>query len=202
MDEADRKRLLSLARETVRAVARGDRLPEPAGEMRGERVGGVFVTLRSGGKLRGCMGRFLPEGPLDRVVVAVAASAARDPRFEHDPIRPEEVDGLSIDISLLSMPQRTQDPLSLKPGVHGVWIRRGERSGCFLPQVAVEAGWDARQFLENCCVMKAHLPPDAWQDPETEVYLFTSEVLHEGGQEGGGEGAAGSGRPGRGAEGA
>ena len=51
------------------------------------------------------------------------------------------------------------------------------RSGCFLPQVATEIGWNKQEFLSYCCSRKAGLKPDAWKDPETEVYLFTADIF-------------------------
>jgi len=82
-------------------------------------------------------------------------------------------------ISVLSPMQRTKDPLSLELGVHGILIQRGGRSGCFLPQVAPEQQWTKEQFLSYCCSHKAGLSPDAWNDPATEVYLFSAEVFGE-----------------------
>ncbi|MFW6457450.1 MAG: AMMECR1 domain-containing protein, partial [Planctomycetota bacterium] len=57
--------------------------------------------------------------------------------------------------------------------------RKGGRTGCFLPQVASETGWDKKQFLRKCCSGKAGLSADAWQDSETDVYVFTAEVIEE-----------------------
>jgi AMMECR1 domain-containing protein len=67
--------------------------------------------------------------------------------------------------------------LSLRLGVDGVYIKRGRASGCFLPQVATETGWSKEDFLSYCCAHKAGLAADAWNDPETEVNLFTAEVF-------------------------
>ena len=64
------------------------------------------------------------------------------------------------------------------PG-HGVMIRRGSRSGVFLPQVADETGWSKNEFLSSLCSHKAGLPPDAWKDPATDIYVFTAEVFGE-----------------------
>jgi uncharacterized protein len=91
-----------------------------------------------------------------------------------------ELPELSIEMSVLSAMQRTQTPELLQPGVHGVYLRHGGRGGCFLPQVATEQGWGAHEMLSYCCTHKAGLPADAWKDPESEVYLFTAEVLKEG----------------------
>ena len=86
---------------------------------------------------------------------------------------------IDIEISILSAMQRTDDPSSLEPGVHGVYVLKGDASGCFLPQVATEQGWSAEQLLSRCCESKAGLPADAWKEPDTEVFLFTAEVFDE-----------------------
>jgi uncharacterized protein (TIGR00296 family) len=105
------------------------------------------------------------------------ASASSDPRFLGNPITAGELDNLEVEISVLSALQRSEDPLSLRLGVDGVYIKKGYASGCFLPQVATETGWSVEEFLAFCCSHKAGLPPDAWKDPRTEVFLFTAEVF-------------------------
>lgn len=140
---------------------------------------GCFVTLKNGERLRGCIGQFTPDKTLIALVREMAVAAAvRDPRFRRDPITPSELEQLDIEISVLSAMERTDDPLSLELGKHGIYIVRGVQSGCFLPQVATETGWSKEEFLDYCCAHKAGLPPDAWKHPDTEVYLFTADAFH------------------------
>jgi AmmeMemoRadiSam system protein A len=119
--------------------------------------------------------------PLWRVVQEMArASAREDPRFFGMQLRPQELADLHIEISVLSPLRRIQDPLKeVELGTHGIYIKRGFNSGCFLPQVATETGWGKEEFLMNCCAGKAGLHPDAWKDPHTEVYVFTAEIIEE-----------------------
>ena len=139
---------------------------------------GCFVTLKQGDQLRGCIGRFVSDRPLVESIVDMGrAAACEDPRFANHRIKPEELSRLHLEISVLSPLQRTDDPMSLRLGIDGIYIKRGYTSGCFLPQVATETGWSKEEFLSICCAHKAGLPTDAWQDPETEVYLFTAEVF-------------------------
>jgi AmmeMemoRadiSam system protein A len=139
---------------------------------------GCFVTLKNRGRLRGCIGQFTSDSPLIELVVEMAkAAATSDPRFFADPIKPGELERLDIEISVLSPLKRTEDPLSLRLGVDGIYIKRGHLSGCFLPQVADETGWTQEQFLSYCCAHKAGLAADAWKDPETEVYLFSADAF-------------------------
>ena len=139
---------------------------------------GCFVTLKNRGRLRGCIGQFTSEIALIELVVQMAgASATGDPRFFADPLTADELDRLDIEISVLSPLKQTDDPLTLRLGVDGIYIKKAGASGCFLPQVATEAGWNREEFLSYCCAHKAGLPPDAWKDPQTQVYLFTAEVF-------------------------
>ena len=130
--------------------------------------------------LRGCIGRFDPSEPLRELIPEMAAAAAtEDPRFVADRITPEELPDVTVGISVLSPLEKTDDPMSIELGVHGIYIRKGFQSGCFLPQVATETGWSKEKFLSNCASHKAGLSPDAWRDPETEVLIFTAEVFSE-----------------------
>ncbi|MCE5278576.1 MAG: AmmeMemoRadiSam system protein A [Planctomycetaceae bacterium] len=181
IQEHHRQELLALARRAVEAAVRGQGLIKPpsaegiAGEIRG-----CFVTLKNGPHLRGCIGTFQPRAPLGRLICEMAlAAATQDPRFFHDPVTPDELPALRVEVSVLSPLELTDDPASLTVGVHGIYIVRDGYAGCFLPEVATEMGWSAREFLDNCCSHKAGLPPGAWRDGDTQVYLFTSEKFEE-----------------------
>ncbi len=65
-------------------------------------------------------------------------------------------------------------------GKHGVYIKKGARTGVFLPQVANDTGWDRKTFLERLCSHKAGLPKNAYLDEETEVYIFRVIKFEEG----------------------
>ena len=179
MDDAQKNILLKIARDTVEAVITG----KPVGQPKTDDAElnahcGCFVTLKNQGQLRGCIGRFISDEPLVELVVEMAkASATGDSRFFTNPLREDELEQLDIEISVLSPLKRTNEPLSLRLGTDGIYIKRGCVSGCFLPQVATETGWSKEEFLSYCCAHKAGLAADAWKDPETEVYLFTAGVF-------------------------
>jgi uncharacterized protein len=138
---------------------------------------GAFVTLRRGGELRGCIGRFDPEGSLARTVADMAVAAAfEDPRFP--PLRPEEIHDLELHVSALGPRRPLPDPARLRIGEHGLAVRQGWHRGVLLPVVAVERGWDAPTFLKHAC-LKAGLRPDAWLDPSTTVEVFDAEEFGE-----------------------
>ena len=181
MDEAARKELLRIARDAVEAAVRGKKPPQAkplAPELNVPR--GAFVTLKTHGRLRGCIGQFVVKIPLFELVQEMAVSAAtHDPRFACDRITPEELPDLDVEVSVLGPLEKIADPLNFDLGVHGIYLKRGFSHGCFLPQVAAETGWSKEQFLSNCAGGKAGLPDDAWKDPQTEVLRFTCEVVSE-----------------------
>ncbi len=174
-----RRQLLQFARAAA-GQALGGRTDAASEKPKIEgRFGGVFVTFWDGKTLRGCIGSFAATTDLAASVEEVTRSSLTDPRFRADPITAEKLGGLQIEISILSDLEPSSDPASLSPGTHGVVVRRGEQSGCFLPMVAAERGWSATEFLSNCCTMKAGLPADAWRQPDTEVLFFTADAFSE-----------------------
>ena len=180
MTDKQKQSLLQVVRKVIEAAVRG----EPVSEFESEdplfnENRGCFVTIHNHGQLRGCIGRFEPDEILIKVLREMAVSATRDPRFVMNPVTPVELKEIDIEISVLSPLEKTDDPLSLELGAHGIYIKKGFTAGCFLPQVATETGWTKEQFLSQCCAGKAGLPPDAWKQSDTEVFLFTAEVFGE-----------------------
>jgi AmmeMemoRadiSam system protein A len=182
LSEEARRTLMDIARRTAEAAVRGEPLPsfdvqDP--ELSGHR--GAFVTLRTKGQLRGCIGRFQADRPLWRVVRGMAVAAVReDARFFGMQLKPHELPELEVEVSVLSPLRRTDDPIGeIELGRHGVYVKRGFAAGCFLPQVATETGWSKEEFLANCCAGKGGMRPDAWKDADTEVYVFTADIIEE-----------------------
>jgi AmmeMemoRadiSam system protein A len=135
------------------------------------------VTLKKNGRLRGCIGYIEAVRPLLETVEEMAVSAAfRDPRFA--PVEKEEVDDLSIEISVLNPVHEAADISEIEIGKHGIIITGRGRRGLLLPQVAVEYGWDRETFLDQTCV-KAGLPEGAWRSGETRIEIFSAEIFSE-----------------------
>lgn len=179
MDDIQHRDLLRIARATICAELGDVSQPSSPTVSFSGSFSGAFVTLRHGKRLRGCMGTFEPRSSLDETVRVVARLACKDPRFKADPITPAELTDVRIEVSILGRLERTSEPQALQVGTHGILIRSGDHSGCFLPQVAEEHGWNAEEFLSRCCSMKCGLPPEAWRQPDTQVELFTAEVFAE-----------------------
>ncbi|HUE86359.1 MAG TPA: AmmeMemoRadiSam system protein A [Vicinamibacterales bacterium] len=175
--DADRQRLLALAREALVARVRGTRPPRPPEDLIIPACG-VFVTVYDRSDLRGCLGTVNAREPLAEAVVRLAGDVAcEDRRFE--PIAAHEIDGIVIDLSVLTAPELVEDPATIIVGRDGLIIEHGSRKGLLLPQVAPEHGWDRVEFLAHTCV-KAGLEPDAWRNGAT-IFRFEAEVFGEGG---------------------
>jgi len=175
---AERRRLLSLARESIASRFDRGNLPKihhPTRSLAGKR--GAFVTLKKEDRLRGCIGFIEARKPLVETVRDMAQAAAfDDPRFP--PLRADELDEVTIEISVLTPLKRVEDVNDIIIGVHGLYIVSGFHAGLLLPQVATEQGWDRTTFLEETC-RKAGISRDAWKGDDITVYCFSADVFGE-----------------------
>ena len=182
---AERRAMLELARRTLTEVVASNRVPAvdvaafPA-SLREKK--GCFVTLTEGGQLRGCIGHILPQAPLCRAVAENAFNAAmRDTRFT--PVKPDELDRIDIEISVLTVPQ----PLEFKspeellarlvPYRDGVVLQLGGSGATYLPQVWEQIP-DKEAFLSHLSE-KAGCPPEQWRGPGTKVSTYRVEAFKE-----------------------
>lgn len=170
--------LLSIARKSIETHIRsGQVYIEPREEKTLNARNGCFVTIKQGGRLRGCIGNFQSELPIFREVAEMAAaSASKDPRFY--PMKDEDLEDFNLEISVLSPLHKIEDISEIEVGTHGIYLEKGYYRGVLLPQVATEHGWDRETFLNQTCV-KAGLPTDAWRADDAEIYIFSAQVFSE-----------------------
>jgi AmmeMemoRadiSam system protein A len=144
-------------------------------------IGATFVTLRSCGDLRGCMGTVEAWRPLaDDVRANAVAAAFRDPRFA--PLRGDELAHVAIEVSLLNPAERLPSlpeeavAATLRPGVDGVVLECARLRATFLPQV-----WEQlpapRDFLQ-ALKRKAGLAEDFWSE-DVRMSRYTVEKFAE-----------------------
>lgn len=171
LNPAERLELLAIARA---AIERTLGLDARAVESTLTRSGGAFVTVKTGGELRGCIGWLETDRLLSEVVAhcAVAAST-QDPRFP--PLREHELALLRIEISVLGPTEPVDDIAAIQVGTHGLIVEQGLRRGLLLPQVPTEHGWDRDTFVRYTC-LKAGLPEDAWKRGAA-LYRFEADVF-------------------------
>lgn len=177
LNQADKRALLALARQTIGQYLATDTLPLVRGFQPEAGVPrGAFVTLKKNGVLRGCIGHMAEDMPLCRCVSAMALQAAfADRRFPQ--VRLEEMPEIDIEISALTPMQRVSGPEAIVVGQDGVQIRKRGHSAVFLPQVAPEQGWTRDEMLDHLC-LKAGLTAGCWRS-NTEFYVFQAEVFGE-----------------------
>ena len=171
----EREALLNLARQVLDARVRRQPLPDaPEGGVF-DLPCGAFVTIHRHGALRGCLGRLEPSSLSGMIVHLAAVVSDSDPRFE--PVQPEEVDDLEIEISVLTPDREVATIDEIELGRHGLIVEQGYRRGLLLPQVATEHGWSVMNFVEHTC-LKAGLPRDAWKEG-ARLKVFEAEVFGE-----------------------
>lgn len=177
--------LLRLAREALERGVRGEELPPLDLEALPPRLqtqGASFVTLTIGGNLRGCIGALEPYQPLAEDVREHAVAAALSD-FRFPPVRPEDLPGIQIEVSKLSMPEplayTSPDDLltRLNPGTDGVLLRYGSRRATFLPQVWEKIP-DAAEFLDHLC-QKMGANSSLWREKKLQVSVYQVEEFHE-----------------------
>jgi hypothetical protein len=174
-----KKRLLNIARGSIEYFLENGKKPEVAvdDDLLTENMG-AFVTLHKNGRLRGCIGNMASSDPLYITIRDMAIQAAfRDPRFT--PLSEDEVGDIDIEISVLTPMRKTEDITEIEIPGHGVMVRKGFRSGVYLPQVAEETGWNKEEFMNSLCGHKAGIGPDDWQTGNCEIYTFRAEVFGE-----------------------
>lgn len=176
---------VGIARKVVESLVRGEKLPPFDVPDAFREKAGVFVTLTTypGDDLRGCIGYPEPVAPLmDALVDSAVSAASRDPRFPR--VTADETERIRVEVSLLTPPEElkvantTDLPNEVVVGEDGLIVQRGPARGLLLPQVPVEWGWDAEEFLSQTC-MKAGLSPDSWHMPGTVILRFRAEVFSE-----------------------
>ncbi len=137
----------------------GNVLPEPTPFTLQELP--CFVSLHTPThRLRGCIGCVATDEALHENIRRLALAAAHDdPRFS--PVTPEEIPGLTIEISILGPLQPVTEWSALIIGKHGLKVKHGPHQGLLLAQVASEYGWAIEEFREETCI-KAKLSPKDW----------------------------------------
>jgi hypothetical protein len=172
LSDADKKVLKEIAYNSIRDSLDGKPIAQPPLTSNLSPLTskcGAFVSLHKHGHLRGCIGHFGEDYPLHEIVAEMARAAAfEDPRFM--PVTRDELNDLDIEISVLTPMRRIQSLDEFELHRHGIYIKKGYRSGTFLPQVADEVNWTKEEFVGHCSQDKAGLGWDGWKDAELYVY--------------------------------
>ncbi len=187
LSPAQGNRLITLARQTLqqaflkKATPKSEDPQEVADDIF-QKPGGVFVTLKKNGNLRGCIGSLTSKKPLWQGVCENTRNAAfRDPRFEA--LKASELAEVSIEVSVLTTPisliyDAKEDLLQrLQPHVDGVILKKGSATATFLPQVWQQLP-DPRDFLSHLC-LKAGLSANSWEKDKPDISVYQVQAFEE-----------------------
>lgn len=120
--------LPELAKISVEAYIKEKKIIEPPTDLPKqflEKKGGVFITIKKKGELRGCIGTYLPTrvNIVEEIIRNTIAAATEDYRF--GPITKEELPELSYTIYILSYPEPVKNIKELDPKKFGIIVKTG-----------------------------------------------------------------------------
>jgi hypothetical protein len=149
--------IAELAKISVEAYVREGKTIAPPDPLPLEMSGksGVFVCLKKGGELRGCIGTYLPScaSIAEEVITNAISAATKDPRF--GPVSEDELESLSYTADVLTCPEKVDD----------VIVANGFRRGLLLPDLE---GVDTVEEQLRITKMKAGILPHE----DVEIYRF------------------------------
>ena len=134
----------------------------------------TFVTLRTEGALRGCIGQIEAIDSLWKSAKEMSiAAACKDYRFP--PLKPE--DPFKIEISILSPPEEISKE-GIIIGKHGLIVEAHGKRGVLLPHVATEHKWNKSTFVEKT-IQKADLPKSIIMSSDFVLKAFQTFLITE-----------------------
>ena len=171
------KNLLTLARNSIlEEFTQGYSLNLNEFREAYKEVTSVFITLYKHNELRGCIGQLQATKPLYINVYEMAKKAAfKDQRFY--PVTKDEMEEVTIEISILSPLTAIETLNNIIIGKHGVMLSYKNQTAVFLPEVAYEQQWTIEQ-LKKALLAKASIKTDI---AENDIYyhVFTSKKISE-----------------------
>jgi len=160
--------ILGLARQAVEHYVRTRTYLPPPDPLPGELIspGPVFVSLRVGDSLRGCIGTLVATKPTlaEEIIANAIAAAVSDPRFP--PVTTPELPTLSYEVDLVGPLAPVADEAELDPERYGVVVESGNRRGVLLPALEGVTSTEQQVAIARA---KAGIAPD---EPVT-LYRFT-----------------------------
>ena len=171
ISENEKNELLGKARTSISTFVNTGEKGKPESSVTSgilDEIMGAFVSIYIEGKLRGCIGNFAKNKPLNDIVQEMAVSASHDRRF--DAVKPDELENMELEISVLSPLKKINSVNEIVLGKHGIYIKDGDNSGTFLPQVATKTGWNLEEFLGHCSRDKAGIGWEGWKTSDIFIY--------------------------------
>ncbi len=112
---------------------------------------GIFIKIMLNNKLRAYGGILEPEKDLIDTVQEVTLQACfKDTRFL--PLKPDEIDHISIHMAFVESFEDVRDRKLIKPDIHGVYVEAGSRRGVLLPWDIAEFKLDTVQYIKEAAI--------------------------------------------------
>lgn len=118
---------------------------------------GVFVSIKSSGGLRGCIGTTIgtQRSLADEIIHNAIQAATEDPRFPE--IEPWELEHLTISVDVLSKGELVPGIEALDPKIYGVIVESDFRRGLLLPDLeGIDTVEDQVRIALNKAGIKEH----------------------------------------------
>lgn len=159
--------IVELAKKSIEEFVRSGTKISPPKELPPELTAraGVFVSIKTQGNLRGCIGTFRPctGSVAEEVIQNAIAAATQDPRFTA--VTEDELDDISYSVDVLSSPEKIASIRDLDPKKYGVIVAQGMKRGLLLPDLE---GVDTAEEQLRIAKTKAGI----WSDDQLEIFRF------------------------------
>ena len=152
IDPKEQQILLETARASIKSCFSNDPPPDVRipGDSKANQALGAFVTIKREGASPGMHRKHRRKASLCGRASRSWPGPVLSKTAVSPPLSVDELAGITIEISVLSALEAIDDYRSIRIGTHGILISHGSHRGLFLPQVAVEQGWDLDSYLSHC----------------------------------------------------
>lgn len=160
---------VSLARNAIETyISTGKKLKMPSNlppeMLEGQK--GVFITIKEKGALRGCLGsaKGLTRNVANEIVTNAMKAATEDPRF--NPIKKEDLDFITIHVSVITNLMEVKSVTDLNPEVYGLVVENDGKHATLLPGLST-----VHTSAEQLALAKRKA--GIMQDDKCRLYRFT-----------------------------
>lgn len=110
-------------------------VPNGLPEEMNEKAAGVFVSIKKGGQLRGCIGttEATKDSVAEEIIQNAISAGMHDPRFE--PVKECELDELVYSVDVLGPKEKVGSEEDLDVERYGVIVKKGRKQGLLLPNL-------------------------------------------------------------------
>jgi len=176
LSKNEKKILLDIAKKSIEEYVKTGGIFAPPVFPRLTAKRASFVTLKKDGKIRGRMGQLIPQEEIHLSIRNNAiAAATKDIRFP--PVTREELNSVTIEVSILDYPQQMilKEPAEvvqfLKPGTGLILNYHGQQAALQPDEWAELASPGA--FVSALC-KKMSAPKDCWKQSGASFYIYTT----------------------------